>query len=93
MNDKGSNTIKEIVAWMKAHPTATATITGHADAGTGNPTINAKYAADRAAAVKQALVKAGIDAKRLSSDSKGDTVMPYGDNEKSRVAIVIAAEK
>jgi len=36
---------------------------------------------------------AGIDAKRLSSDSKGDAVMPYGDNEKSRVAIVIAAEK
>ena len=74
-------------------PTAKATITGHADAGTGNPTINAKYAADRAKAVKEALVSAGIDASRLSTDSKGDRVMPYGDNENSRVAVVIAAEK
>ncbi len=85
--------VKEVIEWMKAHPTATATITGHADAGTGNPTLNARYAEERAQTVAKAIVDGGIDSNRLTVSSKGDTVMPYGDNEKSRVAIFIGQEK
>ncbi len=85
--------VQEAIAWMQSHPTAKATITGHADAGTGNPRINARYAKARAESVAKAFVDAGIDYSRLTVDSKGDTVMPYGDNEQSRVAIVIAQEK
>lgn len=82
--------IQEVVEWLQGHPDAVATITGHADAGTGNPTVNARHAKNRAENVAKAIVDAGIDATRLTVESKGDTVMPYGDNEKSRVAIVLA---
>jgi outer membrane protein OmpA-like peptidoglycan-associated protein len=85
--------IREVVSWLESHPTAVATITGHADAGTGNPVLNARYAQNRAEAVAKAITDAGIDASRLTVESKGDKVMPYGDNEKSRVAIVFATEK
>ena len=78
---------------MESHPTAVATITGHADAGTGNPVLNAKFAKNRADAVAKAITDAGIDPNRLTVDSKGDRVMPYGDNERSRVAIVIGQEQ
>ena len=85
--------IREVISWLESHPTAVATITGHADAGTGNPVLNARYALNRAEAVAKAITDAGIDASRLTVESKGDKVMPYGDNEKSRVAIVLATEK
>ena len=84
--------VNEIIQWMKSHPTATASITGHADAS-GNPKNNIRFASERAQNVAKAIVDAGIDPSRLTVDSKGDTVMPYGNNEKSRVAIVIAQEK
>ena len=92
-NNSSSTKIQEVIDFMKAHPDAKATVVGHADAGTGNPRINARYAADRARRVTEALVKGGIPASRITTDSKGDTVMPYGDNEQSRVAIIIASEK
>lgn len=85
--------INDIIAWMKSHPTATAVITGHADAGTGKTDKNAEYARGRAENVAKAIIDGGIDASRITVDSKGDTVMPYGDNERSRVAIVVAEEK
>lgn len=85
--------IAEIIAWMKSHPSAKASITGHADASTGTPEANAEYAKGRAENVAKAIIEGGIDASRLTVDSKGDTVMPYGDNEKSRVAIIIAEEQ
>lgn len=85
--------IKAVVKWLQEHPTAVATITGHADAGTGNPTSNARYARQRAEMVAKTIKEAGIDANRLKVDSKGDKELPYGDNEKSRVAIVVANEK
>lgn len=85
--------IDDVIAWMKSHPTATATVTGHADAGTGNAEKNAVYARGRAESVAKALINGGIDASRITVDSKGDTVMPYGDNEKSRVAIFVGEEK
>ena len=85
--------INDIIAWMKSHPTATAVVTGHADAGTGKTDKNAEYARGRAENVAKAIIDGGIDASRITVDSKGDTVMPYGDNERSRVAIVVAEEK
>lgn len=85
--------INDIIAWMKSHPTAIASVTGHADAGTGRTEKNAEYARGRAENVAKAIIDGGIDASRLTVDSKGDTVMPYGDNEKSRVAIVVAEEQ
>lgn len=85
--------IEDVIAWLKSHPTAKVSVTGHADAGTGNPEKNARYARGRAENVAKIINEGGIDASRITVDSKGDTVMPYGDNEKSRVAIMIAEEQ
>jgi len=90
-NERGK--IDDIIAWLKSHPTATVSVTGHADAGTGNAEKNAKYARGRAENVAKLISESGIDTSRITVDSKGDTVMPYGDNERSRVAIVVAEEQ
>lgn len=83
-----------IAAWIKAHPDAKVSLTGYADKGTGNPTVNARYAKLRAEAVTKELTqKYGIDASRITTDSKGDTVQPFTDNDSNRVTIVIAEEQ
>ena len=81
--------IKDIADLMKTSDDATFTVTGYADKGTGNPRINKGYAQKRADAVTEKLVKEhGIDASRVKSDSKGDTVQPFEENDKNRCVIV-----
>lgn len=47
-------------------------VEGHTD-GKGTPEYNLKLSQQRAASVKTYLVQAGVDAKRLQSQGKGDT--------------------
>ena len=83
------NAIKDIADLMKTSEDAVFTVTGYADKGTGNPTINKGYAKKRADGVTQKLVNDyGIDASRVKSDSKGDTVQPFEENDKNRCVIV-----
>ncbi len=84
--------IEDVAAWLKAHPTATATVKGYADKNTGNPEINERYARQRAQAVARELQKLGIDASRLSVSSYGDTVQPFTENDLNRCVIVAAEE-
>lgn len=85
--------LADFAAFMKAHPETKAELTGYADAGTGNPTINAKLAEQRVARVKKMLVeKYGIAADRIATSSKGDTVQPFSNNDDNRVVLGIAAE-
>lgn len=81
--------VKEIVEFMKKYPNTTVEVTGYADKGTGNATLNAKYAQNRADAVVKALVADGISESRIKADSKGDTVQPYAEEVLNRVAICI----
>lgn len=82
--------IKEAADLMKTSEDAQITVTGYADKGTGTPRINKTYAQKRAADVTDKLVKEhGLDAKRITTDSKGDTVQPFPeDNDKNRCVIV-----
>ena len=57
---------------MTKYPNAKAKIVGYADAR-GDPTANAKLGADRANAVKAALVAKGVAANRLETGSGGET--------------------
>ena len=83
--------IEEVVAYMKKYPEAKVTVTGYADKGTGNASINDRLGKGRAKIVVDTLVKQyGIDASRIVSDSKGDTVQPFAENDKNRVSICIA---
>ena len=83
--------IKEVVDYLNSYPEAKVTVTGYADAGTGNNTINDRLAAQRANAVVKVLTEQyGIAKDRITSDSKGARVQPFAENAKNRVSIVIA---
>ena len=81
--------VQEVVAFMKQNPNSVVEVTGYADKGTGNATINAKYALKRAETVKNALIAEGIAASRIVVSSMGDKVQPYADPVLNRVAICI----
>lgn len=85
--------IKELAEWLKQHPTAKLTLTGYADAGTGTRTINNRLASERAKVVTRQLVDVyGIEESRISTDSKGDAVQPFAQNDDNRVVICLGAE-
>lgn len=82
--------VDEIVAYLNNNPKAKVSVTGYADAGTGNNRINDRLSAQRAASVVKALQNKGISADRITSDSKGSRVQPFAQNDKNRVSIMIA---
>jgi outer membrane protein OmpA-like peptidoglycan-associated protein len=82
--------VDEVVAYLNEHPEAKVNVTGYADAGTGNNTINDRLAKQRADVVVKALTAKGISADRITSDSKGARVQPFAENNKNRVTILIA---
>jgi outer membrane protein OmpA-like peptidoglycan-associated protein len=90
---KQAATVDQIAQWAKEHPEALITLTGYADKGTGTARINQAISERRAAAVKDALVKRGIKASRIATDAKGDTIQPFGENDKNRVVIAVSEEK
>ncbi len=83
--------VADIANYLTENPEAKVVMTGYADKGTGNASINARLAAGRAQAVKDMLVKTyNIPESRITYDSKGDTVQPFSENDKNRVTICIA---
>ena len=73
--------------WLTKHKDVNIAITGYADVQTGNPTYNMGLSKRRVNAVKDYLVKAGIDAGRISTAYKGDTEQPFTVNEQNRVVV------
>lgn len=98
--DKATGTdeaIKKVADLMKTSDDAIFTVTGYADKGTGNARVNKMYAKRRADDVTKKLVEEvtdklikehGVDASRLKTDSKGDTVQPFEENDKNRCVII-----
>ena len=83
--------IKAIADYMKQYPESKASVTGYADKGTGTAAINRSLAQRRAAIVSAQLTgKYGIDASRLTVDSRGDEEQPFEANDWNRVVIMIA---
>lgn len=68
-----------LAAVLKAYPKATVSVRGHAD-NAGDPEANKKLSADRAAAVKQALVERGVPATQIESEGHGSE-RPIASNE------------
>lgn len=82
--------VAEIADFMKKNPDMKVTLVGYADKGTGTPAINARLSAQRAAAVKKALIsKYGIAESKIVDDSKGDIYQPFAENDKNRVTICV----
>ena len=91
ITDSEDAKIKEVVDYLNQYPEAKVNVTGYADAGTGNNTINDRLAAKRAAIVVKTLKeKYGIAADRITEESKGSRVQPFSENDKNRVSIMIA---
>lgn len=65
-------TINEIVKMLKEHSNLKFSIEGHTDSD-GDDSFNQKLSEERAASVKNALVKSGIDASRLNTKGWGET--------------------
>lgn len=82
--------VEDIVNYLNEHPDAKVTVTGYADAGTGNNVINDRIAKRRADAVTKMLMDKGVAADRITTDSKGARVQPFAENDKNRVSIMIA---
>lgn len=81
--------IEKITAFVKKNKNCKITVTAYSDKGTGTAKINMRYSKERAEKVVQALVDAGIDKNMITSSYKGDTVQPFAENDKNRVAIVV----
>ena len=69
------NALSQILA---AYPKSVVRLVGYADAR-GSDAVNAKLGADRAASVAKALIDTGIDPKRVTTASGGDS-NPVGSN-------------
>lgn len=83
--------VKDVADYLNKYPEAKVSITGYADAGTGNNRINDRLAALRADAVVKALVQNyGVSRDRIVSDSKGSRIQPFAENDMNRVSICIA---
>ena len=83
--------VQEVAEYLNANPNAKVEVTGYADIGTGNPTINKRLSKLRAESVFNALTKQyKIDASRIKVDYKGDTIQPFAKAADNRVAICIA---
>jgi outer membrane protein OmpA-like peptidoglycan-associated protein len=83
--------VKEVADYLQANPNATVEVTGYADRGTGNPTINERLSKQRAQTVFNTLTRTyKINKDRIKVDYKGDTIQPFAKDIENRVAICIA---
>jgi len=80
--------IQKIANFVKAHKNCSVQVTAYADKATGTSELNMQYSKERAEKVVAALVKAGVSRSVITSEYKGDTVQPFAENDKNRVAIV-----
>ena len=86
--------IANIVAILKAYPSATIKIAGYSS-DVGNPAANKRLSAEQAAAVKAVFLKAGIAARRVASQGYGsehpatDTSAAAGQAQTGRVSILV----
>jgi len=92
------NLLNQIAVMLIANPTYIIEVQGHTD-NVGSPESNLILSGKRAEAVKNYLINAGVDAKRLTSHGYGDTV-PVSTNTTSagkklnrRVEFVVTFEQ
>lgn len=83
--------IRQLADWVKKHDNCRVNVSGYADKGTGKPARNQMLSEQRAENVKKALVdEYGISADKITTNAYGDTVQPYAENDKNRLARITA---
>ena len=87
ISDKNEINIKYMADVIKASK-KTYTITGYADNSTGSENRNLELSQQRAEAVYNALINAGVDRSKIKVDYKGCSVQPFDKDYLNRVAII-----
>jgi outer membrane protein OmpA-like peptidoglycan-associated protein len=70
LTPESEQTVKELVAILKAYPSTEARLEGHTD-NVGDAEANKKLSQDRADSVKSVMEASGIDAARVSATGYG----------------------
>lgn len=78
----------DFIQWLKKYDRSVA-ICGYADVQTGRPKYNMGLSSRRVEAVKSFMLEHGLDASRIDTDYKGDTVQPFAENELNRVVVSV----
>lgn len=81
--------IDAVAEFVRTHKDCKVSVKGYADKGTGNPRINKGYAQKRAERATKGLIKAGVPAGIITTESFGDTVQPFAENDLNRVVITV----
>lgn len=63
-------------------------VVGYADKGTGTHKYNKELSEKRANAIKEALVKMGLNEQDIETKAMGDLEQPFEDNDMNRVVII-----
>lgn len=90
--------LNQIAKTLILNPTYLIEVQGHTD-NVGKPASNLTLSTQRAEAVKNFLIKAGVEPKRLTSNGYGDTVpvasnkTPLGRSQNRRVEFVVTFEE
>jgi outer membrane protein OmpA-like peptidoglycan-associated protein len=87
VSDRNQVNIKYMAEVIKAS-NKTFTITGYADNNSGSEQRNLELSQQRAEAVYNALIDAGVDKSKIKVDYKGCTVQPFEKDYLNRVAII-----
>ena len=82
-----SEKITRLAKWLSENPDYRVSIVGYADKETGTSAGNLRLSERRAAAVKAALLKAGIEESRVDFGFYGDKEQPYENPSQNRVVI------
>jgi K(+)-stimulated pyrophosphate-energized sodium pump len=88
------HTLTGLASVLKCYPQARVELDGYTDS-TGNPAANQKLSEDRASAVKDLLVKNGVDASRITTKGFGEShplasnATPSGRAENRRTEMLV----
>ena len=84
LTPESADTVSSLVAVLKAYPAVSVTLEGHTD-NTGDPAANKQLSLARAAAVKDLMVKGGVDESRITSAGFGqENPVAPNDTEQGR---------
>ena len=86
ISDEEAAKLVDFIEWLNKYD-RTVAICGYADVQTGRPRYNMGLSKRRVEKVQKFLVEHGVDASRITSDYKGDTVQPFAENDLNRVVI------
>ena len=86
ISDEEAAKLVDFIQWLNKYNHSVA-ICGYADVQTGRPKYNMGISSRRVENVKAFLIEHGVDASRITSDYKGDTVQPFTENDLNRVVV------